>query len=43
MIELVYVYSKLLIVDDDTVIIGSVNINDRSFFGDRDSEIVVMV
>jgi phospholipase D1/2 len=41
--ELVYVHSKLLIADDDTVIIGSANINDRSLMGDRDSEIAVMV
>lgn len=43
MTELVYVHSKLLIVDDDTAIIGSANINDRSLLGDRDSEIAVMV
>ncbi|XP_053397424.1 phospholipase D1-like [Mercenaria mercenaria] len=41
--ELVYVHSKLMIVDDDTVIIGSANINDRSMNGTRDSEIAVMV
>ncbi|KAH9496560.1 Phospholipase D, partial [Bulinus truncatus] len=40
--ELVYVHSKLMIVDDDTVIIGSANINDRSLLGDRDSEIAVI-
>ncbi|XP_013089460.2 phospholipase D1-like [Biomphalaria glabrata] len=40
--ELVYVHSKLMIVDDDTVIIGSANINDRSLLGNRDSEIAVM-
>lgn len=41
--ELVYVHSKMLIVDDDTTIIGSANINDRSMLGVRDSEIAVMV
>ncbi|KAK3096680.1 hypothetical protein FSP39_002327 [Pinctada imbricata] len=41
--ELVYVHSKLMIVDDDTVIIGSANINDRSMMGDRDSELAIMV
>ncbi|XP_046564416.1 phospholipase D1-like [Haliotis rubra] len=41
--ELVYVHSKLMIVDDDTVIIGSANINDRSMLGKRDSEMAVMV
>ena len=40
---MVYVHSKLMIVDDDTVIIGSANINDRSMNGTRDSEIAVMV
>lgn len=43
MTELVYVHSKLLIADDDTAIIGSANINDRSLLGDRDSEIAVIV
>ena len=32
-----------MIVDDDTVIHGSANINDRSMMGDRDSEIAVMI
>ena len=32
-----------MIVDDDIVIIGSANINDRSLLGDRDSEIAVRV
>ncbi|KAL4233460.1 hypothetical protein ACF0H5_008141 [Mactra antiquata] len=41
--ELVYIHSKLMIVDDDTVIIGSANINDRSLLGTRDSEIAVIV
>lgn len=41
--ELVYVHSKLMIVDDDTVIIGSANINDRSMNGTRDSEMAVIV
>ncbi|CAG5133220.1 unnamed protein product, partial [Candidula unifasciata] len=40
--ELIYVHSKLMIVDDDTVIIGSANINDRSLLGARDSEIAVL-
>ena len=43
MTELVYVHSKLMIVDDDTVIIGSANINDRSLTGTRDSEMAVLV
>lgn len=38
--ELVYVHSKLMIVDDRLVICGSANINDRSLLGDRDSEVI---
>ncbi|KAM6961403.1 phospholipase D1a [Aplochiton taeniatus] len=41
--ELIYVHSKLLIADDNTVIIGSANINDRSMLGKRDSELAVIV
>ncbi|XP_075426900.1 phospholipase D1 [Ascaphus truei] len=41
--ELIYVHSKLLIADDNTVIIGSANINDRSMMGKRDSEMAVIV
>jgi len=37
----IYVHSKMLIADDDYIIIGSANINDRSMMGDRDSEIAV--
>ncbi len=40
--EIVYVHSKLMIVDDEFVIIGSANINDRSMRGKRDSEIAVV-
>lgn len=36
--ELIYVHSKLLIVDDKHTIIGSANFNDRSQEGCRDSE-----
>jgi phospholipase D1/2 len=38
-----YIHSKLIIVDDRRVIIGSANYNDRSMNGDRDSEICVVV
>lgn len=31
--ELIYVHSKLMIVDDKIVICGSANINDRSLIG----------
>lgn len=41
--EIVYVHSKIMIVDDRLVIIGSANINDRSMLGDRDSEVAVMI
>ena len=40
--EIIYVHSKLVIVDDNRVLIGSANINDRSLVGDRDSEISVL-
>ena len=41
--EIVYVHSKLMIVDDRLAIIGSANINDRSMLGDRDSEVAVII
>ena len=41
--ELVYVHSKLLIVDDCLVIAGSANINDRSLLGSRDSEVDLVI
>lgn len=41
--ELIYIHSKMLIVDDRQVIIGSANINDRSMLGKRDSELAIMV
>ncbi|KAM8822239.1 phospholipase D1-like [Synchiropus picturatus] len=41
--ELIYVHSKMMIADDNTVIIGSANINDRSMLGKRDSEVAVIV
>jgi len=41
--EIVYVHSKLLIVDDRACIIGSANINDRSLLGNRDSEVALHI
>jgi phospholipase D1/2 len=41
--ELIYVHSKLMIVDDFSVIIASANINDRSMLGNRDSELGIVV
>ena len=37
----IYVHSKLMIVDDDYIVIGSANINQRSLAGERDSEICI--
>ena len=41
--EIIYVHSKLMIVDDKFVICGSANINDRSLLGSRDSELACLV
>jgi phosphatidylserine/phosphatidylglycerophosphate/cardiolipin synthase-like enzyme len=41
--EQIYVHSKLLIADDRVAILGSANINDRSLYGMRDSELAVIV
>jgi phospholipase D1/2 len=41
--EIVYIHSKLMIVDDDRAICGSANINERSMRGSRDSEICILV
>ncbi len=41
--EIIYVHSKLMIVDDRYVICGSANINDRSLLGKRDSEVACVV
>ena len=41
--EIIYIHSKLMIVDDKHVIIGSANINDRSMLGSRDSEFCVLI
>jgi len=37
----IYVHSKLLISDDDYIIVGSANINERSLGGNRDTEICI--
>ena len=37
----IYVHSKLMIVDDEYLIVGSANINQRSLGGNRDSEICI--
>lgn len=41
--QIIYVHSKLMIVDDKRVIVGSANINDRSLLGNRDSEIAICI
>ena len=41
--EIIYIHSKLMIVDDNKVLIGSANINDRSMLGTRDSEFAVII
>jgi phospholipase D1/2 len=41
--EILYIHSKLMIVDDTKVLIGSANINDRSMLGIRDSEFAVLI
>jgi phosphatidylserine/phosphatidylglycerophosphate/cardiolipin synthase-like enzyme len=38
---MIYVHSKLMIVDDEYIILGSANLNERSMAGKRDSEICV--
>merc|ERR1712123_373912 len=39
---MIYVHSKLMIVDDSVAIVGSANINQRSLAGSRDSELAVL-
>jgi phospholipase D1/2 len=41
--ELLYIHSKVMIVDDRRVIMGSANFNDRSQKGDGDSEIALVM
>jgi len=41
--QLLYIHSKLMIVDDRRVICGSANLNDRSQKGNHDSEIAVVI
>lgn len=38
---MIYVHAKMMIVDDEYIIIGSANINQRSMDGSRDSEIAM--
>lgn len=34
-------HSKVMIIDDNTALVGSANINDRSLLGLRDSEVIL--
>jgi len=38
---MIYIHSKMMIVDDEYIIIGSANINERSMAGTRDTEIAM--
>ncbi|GMH04517.1 hypothetical protein Nepgr_006357 [Nepenthes gracilis] len=38
---MIYVHAKMMIVDDEYIIVGSANINQRSMDGSRDSEIAM--
>ncbi|XP_018012012.1 phospholipase D alpha 1 isoform X2 [Hyalella azteca] len=38
---MIYVHSKMMIVDDEYIIIGSANINERSMNGNRDTEMAI--
>lgn len=40
--NMIYVHSKFMVVDDEYVIVGSANINQRSLGGDSDSELCVV-
>ena len=40
--EMIYIRSKLMIVDDRVAIIGSANMNDRSMVGSKDSELCIL-
>lgn len=39
--HMIYVHSKMAIFDDEYIIVGSANINDRSLNGNRDTEIAM--
>ena len=42
-IQICYIHSKIMIVDDRRVICGSANLNDRSQKGDHDSEVAILM
>ena len=41
--EELYIHSKVMILDDQTVVCGSANLNDRSMLGTHDSEIALVI
>jgi phospholipase D1/2 len=41
--EVLYIHTKVMIIDDRRVIMGSANLNDRSQKGDGDSEIALVI
>lgn len=41
--ELIYIHSKCLIIDDNYLLLGSANINDRSMVGHRDTELAMVI
>ncbi|KAI0244548.1 hypothetical protein L0F63_007148, partial [Massospora cicadina] len=41
--DMVFVHSKVMLVDDEVAIVASNNLNDRSMVGDRDSELGVVI
>ena len=41
--EIIYIHSKIMIIDDRIALIGSANINDRSLKGTRDTELAVVI
>ena len=41
--EEIYIDSNLMIIDDNVVVMGSANLNDRSLMGSRDAELALVV
>jgi phospholipase D1/2 len=41
--EIIYIHSKMMVIDDRIAMIGSANINDRSLKGTRDTELAVVI
>ncbi|KAL0487786.1 phospholipase D1/2 [Acrasis kona] len=39
--NMIYVHSKLMIIDDEFIMIGSANLNERSLSGQRDGEVCI--